>query len=355
MFYRYEIRNSNGSDVLYLYLTMSYEFSRELGFNSSDKEIKRRTKNFIKNNGIDYNGSKVYLVIDGIVVKTLDIKDKEEIEELKEELFYSNNHYMINLKLDNNALIEITLKEYLLGVIATNMIPGLDIEALKVMAILYRTFAFKEMHENNMIDATNNLGVYKPISYYKLLWVSDYDDTLKMLSAAIDDTDCIFATYNNYYILPFIHISNNGKTKADNKYPYLEKVSSLWDLASPYYIEIKDFEYSVISKILNMNITNNSNIIIDKYDEDNLVQQIKIDSYITSSEVLINKLNLKSNDLVIILNKEYIRFITKGYGNNLGVSLFGANELALNGSDFGNILKYYLPNIKLNKYIKELS
>ena len=60
MFYKYEIRNNGTEDILYLYLTMSYEFSKEIGFNSSDKEITRRTRNFVKNNGIDYNGFNLY-------------------------------------------------------------------------------------------------------------------------------------------------------------------------------------------------------------------------------------------------------------------------------------------------------
>ena len=88
MFYKYEVRNNGNEDVLYLYLTMNYEFSKEIGFNSSDKELTRRTRNFVLNNGINYNGSKVYLVIDGIVVKSLDIsRNNNVIEVLKENLY----------------------------------------------------------------------------------------------------------------------------------------------------------------------------------------------------------------------------------------------------------------------------
>ena len=54
MFYRYEIKKVNDEDVLYLYLTMAYEFSKELGVEADDTDIKRRTKNFIKNNNINH-------------------------------------------------------------------------------------------------------------------------------------------------------------------------------------------------------------------------------------------------------------------------------------------------------------
>ena len=38
MFYRYEIKNNGKEEILYLYLTMSYEFSKELGLKADDKE-----------------------------------------------------------------------------------------------------------------------------------------------------------------------------------------------------------------------------------------------------------------------------------------------------------------------------
>ena len=161
MFYKYEIRNNGVEDVLYLFLTMNYEFSKEIGFNSSDKEITRRTKNFINNNGIDYDGDKVYLVIDGIVVKSLDIsKNKSDIEVLKENLYYSNDYYMVTIKLENMATIEVNLREYLMGCLASVYYKGLEKETLKALAVLYRTYAFKEMSEARVIMAFNDFVNY---------------------------------------------------------------------------------------------------------------------------------------------------------------------------------------------------
>ena len=39
----------------------------------------------------------------------------------------------------------------------------------------------------------------------------------------------------------------------------------------------------------------------------------------------------------------------------MGLSIFGANEIAKNGCDYIGIIKYYFPKITINKYIKELS
>ena len=356
MFYKYEIKNNGVEDILYLYLTMAYEFSKELAFNSSDKELTRRTKNFIKNNNIQYNGTKVYLVIDGIVVKSLDVMSKDnEIEILTENLYYSNDHFLVTIKLDDQSNIEIPLKDYLAGVLATNMLPNLELETLKALSILYRTHVFHKMSTDKYISATDEFLVYRPISYYKLTWIDNYNEIVDKINLAIKDTDCLFITYNNSYILPFIHYSNSGQTFSSDKYPYLTPVKSLWDLASPYYVEINDFDYEVLSKIFKTDISFNTNIDILEVDKKNFVKKVKIADSIFTGEEFMNLLNLKSLNMSFIINRDYLRIITKGWGNGLGLSIFGANELARNGCDYANILKYYFPKIQLNKYIKELS
>lgn len=355
MFYKYEIKNNGIEDVLYLYLTMNYEFSKELGFKSSDKELTRRTKNFIKNNGIDYHGSKVYLVIDGIVVKAFDIKKEQDIEILKENLYYSNEHYLVTVKLDSGAIVEMPLRDYLLGVLATNMIPGINLEVLKALAVLYRTYAFKLMNENKRIDAINEFAIYKPISYYKISFAPDYDNIIKSLNKAIDDTDCIFLSYNKYYILPFIHITNNGTTLEDVRYPYLSQVPSLWDYSSPFFVETTNFSYDYLSKVFKTKIDKNINIEVLEMSPYGKVLKIKIGNAIWEGRNFIKLLNLKSQYINIIINNDSISFITRGWGDFLGLSIVGANALAKNGCDYANILKYYFPKVKLNKYIKELS
>lgn len=356
MFYKYEIKNNGIEDILYLYLTMSYEFSKELSSDLKDNELTRRTKNFIKNNGINYAGNKVYLVIDGIVVKSLDVsKNENEIEVLKENLFYSNDHYLVNIKLDNGSMIETSLREYLLGVLATNINHSIELEAIKALVILYRTYAYKEMHEKNVISANNNFALFRDISYYKISFAEQYEDIINKFNIAINDTDCLFVTYEHHYILPFIHYCNYGMSLGNEKYPYLSNVSSLWDLACPNYINVVDYTYDNLSMILNTQVTINSNIEIVQIDENGLLEKLRINNSIFIGEDFVRLLKLNSRSINIILNNNNVRFITRGMGNFLGLSIFGANELAKNGCDFANIIKYYYPKTKINKYVKELS
>lgn len=353
MFYRYEIKNNGSEDILYLYLTMSYEFSKDLNNSSSNKEISRRANNFIKNNNINYNGTKVYLVVNDIVVKSIDIKNnKEDIELLNDKLFYSNDEYLVTLKLIDDSFVEITLREYLLGCLACNIIPDLSNEVLKAMTLLFRTYAFREMTEKKFINLSNSMVSYKNISYYKLNWIDNYDKIISNLNKAIDETDCIFITHKGYYILPFFHTTNNGKTIDSNGYPYLKSISSLWDYASPYYIDIKDYNYYIFSKLLKCNQDDLKDIKIYNKDGKSL---FSINNYVYNISTIKNILSLNSDDITIIVNKDFIRFITRGFGKFYGLSLYGANEISKSGCDYLNILKYYFNDIEFNKYIKELS
>ncbi len=351
MFYRYEIKKVNDEDVLYLYLTMAYEFSKELGVEADDTDIKRRTKNFIKNNNIDFKGRKAFLIIDGIIVKTVDIEKNEDVELIKQTHDYSDQQYLITIELENHIVVEMTLKEYLLGVLATNATISMNIETLKALTVLYRTYAFKEMEENKKIMAINRYQIYKPLSYYKLVWIHDYNSTYHKLLKAIQETDREFVTYDGKYITPFIHVCSNGYTSADPDFPYLERRPSLWDYASPLFLKVTDYDYTQLEKIFKQKKESIKNMEILSLTDNNRIKSIKIGKEIMDGIAFKQLLNLPSDDITIIINENNIRFITRGYGISLGLSEFGANEIADSGCNYADIIHYYYPNVIIKRFI----
>ena len=343
MFYRYEIINDGYEDILYLYLTMKYEFSKEL---ISSYDLNRRMTNFINMNNINFKGRKIYLVADGIIVKKVDINKKKIANK---DSLYSCDSFLVNIKTIENSFYEVKLREYLTSILFKYYSYNLNDEVLKAIAVLYNTYAYKMMSENNYIDNNYSFTEYTPIDEYRITY-NDYEDILLKINSIINEIDCYFLKYNNEYILPFIHYSSIGKTLTNDNYPYLSSVKSVWDFASPYYISIEDFSYSQLSKLFNIKIDNSFTIKVE-----NNVKNIKFGSKTISYEELQKCLNLKSTYMYIISYNNHLRFITKGWGSSYGLSLFGANELANNGVKFFDILKYYFPKTKLYKYIKELS
>lgn len=65
----YRIKKVNGEDILYLYMDFSSEFARIDKRNNT--EIKKKIKNYIKNNKINFKGSMVALVVGGVLIGTI--------------------------------------------------------------------------------------------------------------------------------------------------------------------------------------------------------------------------------------------------------------------------------------------
>lgn len=343
MFYRYEIINQGKEDILYLYLTMKYEFSKELT-DQTDEDLGRRANHFIQSNHIPFKGNKVFLIIDNMTVKSIDLSQITSYSFPQNN--YSANSFMINIVLDDNSICEISLREYLLSILFSKYMENIHEEVLKAICILYNTYAYKMMLEEGKIAANDSFAIFKPVTYYKTS-IENYDVVYHKLQKIIQDVDSMFLRYKDTYILPFIHYSNTGKTLSNKKYPYLSSVKSLWDLTSPYYIEKNDFTYSELEKKLNIKVTNNTSISI--YDNHS-IRKITFDNKILSLEELKNLLQLKSTKIYIILYHDYIRFLTSGWGNGYGLSIYGANEIANNGGNYYQILNYYFPKTKLYLY-----
>ena len=347
MFYHYEIRNNGYEDILYLYLDMKYEIASELN-DYDEKELGRRTNNFIHTNNIGFKGKKVYLVVDGVVVKSLDISKYKT--DLLDNNPFSFKEFNINIVLEDQSVCEISLFDFLLSTLFYYYKYNLHEETLKAIGVLFSTYAYKAMKENNFISTNDKYINYKPLSFYENN-LDNYDPIRDLLETIIIEIDSMFLKYKDEYILPFIHLCNNGKTIKNDNYPYLSSIISTWDMASSYYLKVNDFSFDDFNNKFNCSFDNKSEIIILVKDNH---RYVSINGKIFTIEEFKDKLNLLSSDLYIIIYNNYIRVITIGCGNFFGLSIVGADEIAKNGAKFYSILNYYFPKVKLYKYKKEL-
>ena len=209
MFYRYEIQNYNGEDVLYLYLDMKYEFSKELDY-SNDLEMTKRAHNFVVSNKIPFKGNKIFLIVDGIVVKVL--KDTE----LDQNHTFSNEEYnpdqlMISIQLEDQAVCEITLKDYLISLLFSYYDDAIHEEVYKAICVLFHGYLYQLIRDNKVVSSKFPFGSFQPLSYYQSLY-TNYPVILKRFSQIIQSVQGIFLKYQEQTILPFLHYSNDWKT-----------------------------------------------------------------------------------------------------------------------------------------------
>ena len=287
-------------------------------------------------------------------VETKKEEEKEiiKVQEKNKEEVVDKNIYVI-IKRSNGDTLKIELEQYLIGVVAAEMPVEFHSEALKAQSIIARTYTLKALKNNKILTDNESTQSYKDDNELKKLWGSNYNKYIEKIKKVVNGTKGIYLTYNNDYIEAVYHSTSNTKTEnAKNvwgySFPYLISVESLYDTNNKSYIKEIYFTYEELSNKLNMNISYDTSFDILSYTEGNRVKEIRINDKIYTGVNLRTILKLRSADFEITKEENKVKITTKGYGHGVGLSQYGANGMANNGSNYKDILLHYYPNTILN-------
>ena len=399
----YEIKD----DTLYLYLDYSFEFSNELG-------IFKKIDEYIKNMKIKFKGTKIILVVGGIMLATIfynpkvdlynnkyissmmlpgyslvktssevnkeSIENKEIKEEIKEEIAVNEinknrdieenqniiedhneqikeeinqeetNELKVTVYRSNGEILNLSMTDYLIGVVASEMPAEFNLEALKAGSIAARTYALKKIRNNEILTDTVSTQVYSDNDQLKDKWGSSYSKYYNKIKQAVLETDNLVITYNGELISALYFSTSNGYTESAKEVfgydiPYLQSVESSVDLETTPYLRSIDKETNNILNILG--VSNLDNIEVISRTNSGRVKEVKIDDKIYTGVEIRNLLGLRSTDFEIIVNGDTTTITTKGYGHGVGMSQYGANKLALNGYTYQDIINHYYTNVSI--------
>ena len=142
------------------------------------------------------------------------------------------------------------------------------------------------------------------------------------------------------------HAASNGRTESAQNFSgaqiaYLTTVSTPEEYTETQTFTIAQFNEQLkaaysLAQIAQAQITRN---------DTNRVERITIGQKTWTGREFRELLRLKSTDFIINVNSE-IEIQTKGYGHGVGMSQYGANELASNGRTAQEILAHYLKSPK---------
>lgn len=99
-----------------------------------------------------------------------------------------------------------------------------------------------------------------------------------------------------------------------------------------------------------LGVANLDNIEIISRTSSGRIKEIKIDNKTYSGVEFRNLLGLRSTDFDISVNGENVSITTRGYGHGVGMSQYGANELAKNGYSYSDIIHHYYQNVNIEKH-----
>ncbi len=359
MFYKYMIVDSDGNDVLYLYSNNSEEFSKDLSeSNEENISIYRKIYNYIENMGIDFHGKRVSLVVNDIVLASIDLSNYDDKKDEIIELLETSTNYsskFIDLNRSSGIIEKLKLDDYIFGVVSGEMPAIFNEEALKAQAVIARTYALKRLNSKLEIRDYNATQIFRDKRYLKEIWADNYDKYHDKIMNAIQETRNQVLMFDGDYIDAYYHLSSNGKTE-DSKnvlklaYPYLVSVPSTWDLDNNY-VSRRVVPNDYLSKLLNISITKKTPVEILVRTIGHRVGYVKFGDKVFDGLILSRRLGLNSNDFSISIEDDYTTFTTRGHGHGLGLSKYGAEGMAKAGYTYKQILDHYYPNT----YIQKLS
>lgn len=287
----------------------------------------------------------LYLIILILVPITVVSFNKKETNFFNEE---ENNENTINVNI-YDKINNIPLEEYIIGVVSGEMPASFEPEALKAQAIASRTYAINHLKTHDNISSTTDDQVYLTKEEMQEKWQDKYDFYYEKIKNAVEETKGLVMTYNNEVIKSYYYSESNGYTE-DSINVFNEENDYLKIKENPYdNPETKEITMSKNEFCTNLSITCDLLTITNiTKDESNHISTIVINNKKFTGIEVRKLLNLRSTDFEIIEENDNIIIKTKGYGHGVGMSQYGANNMAKQGKNYEEILKYYYENVEIS-------
>ena len=269
----------------------------------------------------------------------------------------------------NGAVQTMTMAEYLPGVVRGEMLPTFDSEALKAQAVAERTYICYQMEQGGKAahpdaDVCDNAGccsAYLSEEAARQKWGNSFDSYEEKISAAVTDTDGTVMLYAGDPIMAVFHSSSAGRTAACDdvwsaELPYLVSVESPEAAASvPDYYSVKTMsreEFQRIFTTAHPNADFSGTWVAGRTENDSgRVESITVGGVTVSGNEMRSLYGLRSTCFTVETGEEVVFRVT-GYGHGVGMSQYGAEELAKQGKTWQEILQWYYTDITLGGYTK---
>ena len=273
--------------------------------------------------------------------------------------------------LHGGTVEEMTMRDYLQGVLRAEMPASFELEALKAQAIAARTYTLHKMSggaianhpDADACDDVNCCKAYKTAKDAAADWGSMALYYEEKLARAIAETDGQAILYNGEPILAVFFSSSGGHTQNagavwQTDLPYLQSVSSPEDeTLVPNYYSVARFSASEFrSLFLRAHPEAELSGTVDSWIRDvvrsdaDYVTSLRVGGVTVKGNELRSILSLRSPSFTVKAEGDTLVFHVTGYGHGVGMSQYGANVLATQGMDAAAILEHYFPGAKVRGY-----
>lgn len=285
---------------------------------------------------------------------------------------YSHNSSQIKVLLtEENKTVTVSMTEYLIGALASEMTPLYHAEALKAQAAVCRTYAEKmieqqkknpssELKGADISDDSSKHQGYMTEQERKEKFGEQFETYEEKLSDAVKESGSYIITYDGELITAAFHAISSGQTESSknlwgSELPYLQPVQSAGDKLSPDYastVTLTDAQFKEKAAALKgAALSDNSDEWIGKtsVSDSGTVLSITIGGKEFTGLEVREAMGLRSPCFTVKHEDGSFTFSVTGYGHGAGMSQYGADYMARQGSSWQEIIKHYYTGVEIEK------
>lgn len=266
----------------------------------------------------------------------------------------------------NGEPVEMTMADYLPGVLAAEMPVSFELEALKAQAIAARTYIIYRMRgteqahpDADVCDDFNCCAAYLPVDKLQENWGDAFDTNWAKIQQAVQETSGQYLVYGEEPIQAVFHSSSAGMTEDSGNIwgdlPYLVSVDSPeTESEVPNFVASTEVSSDEFRRII-LTADQNADLSGDVSDwvgdiqvgQTGRVESAVIGGVSFSGTDLRSMFGLRSTAFTLDYGGGRFVFTTTGYGHGVGMSQYGANALAQEGWSCEDILLHYYSGVTI--------
>lgn len=269
---------------------------------------------------------------------------------------------------------EVPVRDYVIGAVAAEMPASFHPEALKAQAAAAHTYAERQrliarsspdlsLCGADLSDDTTKYQGYITEAEMRQYYGDKFDEYYKKISSAADEVMDVILTYRDEPAIAAFHSMSPGRTEsAENMWgepiDYLVPVDSPADTSAPRYMDEVHFTEAMLRSKLEkafpgIELTGSMGdwLETEEVSPSGTVLAVRAGDMTVTGNELRTALGLRSACFTAEFTGDETVITTRGFGHCVGMSQYGANAMAAEGSSWREILAHYYPGCELTETV----
>lgn len=268
---------------------------------------------------------------------------------------------MVNVLFQDGKVTEMEMDEYVICVVLREMPADFELEALKAQAVVARTYTMRryEMQgKHDQADVCTDPSCCQGFcSGEEYLNSGGTQELFEKVKQAVMVTSGKVLKYNDE-LIDATYFSCSGGITEDAKavwgaeIPYLKSVESPGEEEAAHFVDTVSFSAEEFEELLDTELSGAPAGWVENitYTEGGGVDTIQLCGIAFEGTQLRKLLGLRSTAFYLTAVGNTITITTKGFGHRVGMSQYGADAMAVQGSNYEEILKHYYRDVQLVTY-----